>query len=92
MSTIGYTHSVLGALFGPIFLYVFVEKDCNRKKIMVVQCFDVIMIACFPKKLDVQGSSLFSRKAEGVPPLPGHPIILLKSNKFNMAAVSVKMV
>ena len=22
--------------------------------------------------------------------LPGHPIILLKSNKFNMAAVSVK--
>ena len=37
-------------------------------------------------------SSLFARKArvntERVP--PGHPIILLKSNEFNMAAVSVK--
>ena len=37
-------------------------------------------------------SFLFARKAlvntERVP--PGHPIILLKSNKFNMAALSVK--
>ena len=36
--------------------------------------------------------SFFSQKArvnnQRVP--PGHPIILLKSNKFNMAAVSVK--
>ena len=51
---------------------------------------DVIMIAFFPKNM--QRSSLFARKArvntERVP--PGHPITLLKSNKFNMAAVSVK--
>ena len=45
-----YTHSALGALFWPIFLYVFLEKDCNRRKMMVVRCFDVIMITCFPKK------------------------------------------
>ena len=44
----------------------------------------------FPR--NVQWSSLFARKAhmntERVP--PGHPIILLKSNKFSMAAISVK--
>ena len=35
---------------------------------------------------------LFARKARVNTDLvpPGHPIILLKSNKFNMAAVSVK--
>ena len=51
-------------------------------------CLDVIMIAFFPRNI----SSLLARKArvntEQV--LPGHPTILLKSNKFNMAAVSVK--
>ena len=53
-------------------------------------CFDVIMIAFFP--INIHGSSLFALKArvntERVP--LGHPIILLKSNKFNMVAVSVK--
>ena len=52
--------------------------------------FDVITIAFFPRNIHL--SSLFARKArvntDQVP--PGHPIILLKSNKFNMAAVSVK--
>ena len=65
-------------LFGSIFLSVFVEKDRNGKKI-IVTCLDVI-------------SSLFAQKArvntERVP--PAHPVILLKSNKFNMAAVLVK--
>ena len=59
-------------------------------KKIVVPCLDVIMNAFFPR--NIQGSYLFARKArvntERVP--PGHPIILLKSNKFNMAAVSVK--
>ena len=45
----------------------------------------------FPEKQTVT-FSFFSRKArvntERVP--PGHPIILLKFNKFNMAAISVK--
>ena len=53
-------------------------------------CLDVIMIAFFPR--NIQWSSLFPQKAcvntEQVP--PEHPIILLKSNKFNMAAVLVK--
>ena len=32
-------------LFGPIFLYVFLEKDCNGKKKIVVLCLAVIIIA-----------------------------------------------
>ena len=48
------------------------------------------MIAFFPK--NTQRISLFARKArlntERVP--PGHPIILPKTNKFNMAVVSLK--
>ena len=61
-------------------------------KKIVVPRLGVIMIAFFPR--NIRWSSLFARKAhvntERVP--PGHPIILLKSNKFNMAAVSVKKV
>ena len=53
-------------------------------------CLDVITIAFFPR--NIQLSSLFARKAfvntERVP--PGQSIILLKSSKFNMTAVSVK--
>ena len=53
-------------------------------------CLGVIMIAFLPRNNILKFS--FARKArvntERVP--PGHPIILLKSNKFNMAAVSVK--
>ena len=60
------------------------------EKKTVVPCLDVIMIAFFPRNF--KWTSLFARKArvsaERVP--PGHLIILLKSNKFNMAAVSVK--
>ena len=48
------------------------------------------MIAFFPRNF--KWTSLFTRKArastERVP--PGHLKILLKSNRFNMAAVSVK--
>ena len=61
-------------------------------KMIVVPRLGVIMIAFFPR--NIRWSSLFARKAhvntERLP--PGHPIILLKSNKFNMAAVSVKKV
>ena len=48
------------------------------------------MIFFFPR--NIQYGSLFARKARvnTERELPGHPIILLKSNKFNMAAVSVK--
>ena len=59
-------------------------------KKIVVSFLEVIMIAFFPR--NIQLSSIFAQKArrntERV--LPGHPIILLKSNKFNMATVSVK--
>ena len=59
-------------------------------KKIVVSCLEVIMIEFFPK--NIQLSSIFAQNArvntERV--LPGHPIILLKSNKFNMATVWVK--
>jgi len=85
-----YLHQYLRVLFRPIFLYVFIEKDCNGKKKDRVPCLDVIMIAFLPR--NIHWSSLFGRKGcastEWVP--PGHPIILLKGNKFNMAAVLLK--
>ena len=60
------------------------------EKKIVVSCLDVIMNTFFP--INIQWSSLFARKVpvntERVP--PGHPIILLTSNKFNMASVLVK--
>ena len=60
------------------------------EKEIIVPCLDVIMIASLPR--NIQRSSLFARKVgintERVP--PGHPTILLKSNKLNMATVSVK--
>ena len=90
MSMIRYTHSVyVRALFGPTFLEVFLEKDCNGKKRSLCRVW-MIMNAFFPR--NIKWSSHFARKArvntEQVP--PGHPIILLKSNEFNMAAVSVE--
>ena len=45
MSRIPYTRSLFYVLFGPIFLYVFLEKDCNGKKKIVVLCLAVIIIA-----------------------------------------------
>ena len=56
-------------------------------KKIVVSCLEVIMIEFFPR--NIQLSSIFAQNArvntERV--LPGHPIIVLKSNKFNMATV-----
>ena len=46
-----YSHQYLRALFGLIFLYVFLEKDCNGKKNIFVPCLDVIMTAFFPRNL-----------------------------------------
>ena len=67
----------LRSFYGPIFLKVFLEKDCNGKKGRAV---GVKMIAFFPR--NIQWSSLFAWKArvntERV--LLGHPLILLKSN------------
>ena len=38
-SKIRYTHSVyVRALFGPVFLQVFLEKDCNGKKLKKYRC------------------------------------------------------
>ena len=47
----------LGALFGSIFLKVFLEKNCNWKKTSTYRVWDVIMIVSFPR------NNLFSRKA-----------------------------
>ena len=81
-----FTRSVLTrALLGQ-FLFKFPEKKIVMGKNFVVPRLDVIMIAFFPR--NIRWSSLFAWKAhvntERVP--PGHPIILLKSNKFNMTA------
>ena len=66
------------------------RKRLQWEKKIVVPCLDVIMITFLPT--NNHWSSHFAQKAyvntERVP--PGHPIILLKYNKFNMAAVSVK--
>ena len=40
-----YSHQYLRVLFGSIFLSVFVDNDCNRKKKIVLPCLDVIVIA-----------------------------------------------
>ena len=66
------------------------KKIVKWAKNIVVPCLDVIMITFLP--INNHWSSHFAQKAcvntEQVP--PGHPMILLKSNKLNMAAVSVK--
>ena len=86
-----YSRQYVCGLFGPIFLKVFLEKDCNGKK---DQCavFGCNNDRLFPEKYTVRWCSFFAQKArvstERVP--PGHPIILLKSNKFNMVTVSVE--
>ena len=90
MSTIWCTRSVFTRAFRANFSLRFPRKTMWWEKKIVVPCLDVIMIAFFPR--NIQWSSLFARKArvntERVP--PGHPIILLKSNEFNMAAVWVE--
>ena len=46
-----YLHQYLRALFGPIFLYVFLEKVCNEKKKIFVPSLNVITIAFFPRNI-----------------------------------------
>ena len=62
---------------------VFLEKDCNGKKDRCA-VFGWNDDRLFPEKYAVE----FSLTTERVP--PEYPTILLKSNKFNMASVSVK--
>ena len=77
------------ARFSGQFFFTFSYKKIVMGKKIVVPCLDVIRIA-FSR--GVYNEVLFARKArvntERVP--TGHPIILLKSNKFNTAAVSMK--
>ena len=87
-----YLHQYLRALFGTIFLYVFLEKDCNEKKDRSA-VFGCNNDRLFPEKYTLKfpfcPKSARKYWASTSPP-PGHPIILLKSNKFNMATVSLK--
>ena len=81
----------LRALFGPLFLCVFLEKDCKREK-KKDRC---AVFGCNNHRLSPEKCTLkfpFARKARVNTErgLPGHPIILLKSNNFNMTDVSVK--
>ena len=91
ISTIRYTRISIFARFSSQFFFKFSKKKIVMgKKKIVVQCLDLIMISFSPR--NIHWRSLFARKArvntERVP--HGHPIILLKSNKFNMATASVK--
>ena len=91
MSTIRCTRISINARFsGPFFFNFFLKKDFNGKKDRCA-VFGRNNDSLFPEKY-LHWRSLFTQKArvntEGVP--HGHPIILLKSSKFKMAAVSVK--
>ena len=83
-----YSHQYLRSLSGQFLS--FSRKRLKWEKKIVVPSLDVITNAFFPR--NIHWTSLFAGKerenTERVP--PGHPIILLKSNKFNMADVSVK--
>ena len=58
-----YSHQYLLALFGPILLYVFLEKDYNgKKKEIVVPCLGVIMIAFFSTEKYTVKFSFFPEK------------------------------
>ena len=85
-----YSLSICTRAFWANFSLSFPWKRLQWEEKIVVPCLDVIMNAFFLR--NIQWSSHFARKArvntEQVP--PGHPIILLKSYEFNMAAVSVE--
>ena len=90
MGTIRYPRISIHTRFSGQFFFQFLWKKIVMEKKVVVPCLDIIMIPFFPRNIHL--SSLFAQKerlnTERVP--PGHPIILLKSNKFNMAAALVK--
>ena len=73
------------------FYFKFSQKKIVMGRKIVVPSLDVTMIAFFPK--NIHWSSLFAQKVcvntEWV--RPGHPIILLISNKFNMAMATVSV-
>ena len=78
------------ARFSGQFFFKFSFKEIVMGKKAPYAVFGCNNDRLFPK--NIQWSSLFARKArvntERVP--PGHPIILLKSIKFNVAPLSVK--
>ena len=90
MGTIRYTCSVFTCSFRANFSSSFPRKNCNGKKKNHCAKLGCNNDRLFPEKYTVKFS--FARKvrvnAEQVP--PGHPIILLKSNKFYMAAMWAK--
>ena len=87
----GGTRSVFTRAFRANFSLKFPRKWSSWEKKLVVPCLNVIMIAFSPR--NIQWSSLFARSKSARKyraSAPGHPIILLESNKLNMAAISVK--
>ena len=85
-----YLLSICTRAFWANFSLSFHWKRLQWEEKIVVPCLHVIMNAFFTRS--IKWSSHFARKArintEQLP--PGHPIILLKSNEFNMAAVWVE--
>ena len=73
-----YLHQYLRTLCWSIFFQVFLVNDCCGKK---GHCS---VFGCNNDCLFVQKALVNTEQVH-----PGHPIILLRFNKFNMAAVSV---
>ena len=46
-----YSLSIHACFSGQIFLYVFLEKDCNGKRMIIVLCLEVIMVAFFLRNI-----------------------------------------
>ena len=46
-----YSLSIHACFSGQKFLHVFLEKDCNGKRMIIVLCLDVIMIAFFLRNI-----------------------------------------
>ena len=86
MSTISYTRISIYALFSGQFFFKFSYKKIVMRTKDLCAVFKCNKDRLFPTKYTLKFS--FCPKSARVS--PEHPIILLKSNKFNMAAASVK--
>ena len=79
-----YSFSICTRAFWANFSLSFPRKRLQWEKKIVVPCLDIIMSPLLPRSFCPKSARKYCASA------PEHPIILLKSNKFNMAAVSVK--
>ena len=90
MSTISHTRISIYARFSGQFFFKFSYKKIVMRKKDRCAVFGCNKDRLFPEKYTLKFSFCPKSARKYWASAPGHPIILLKSNKFNMAAVSVK--